>query len=258
MQLKLFKRILGLILTLFLLLLTISYFGTNIIIREKFKLKANNLNEIEKLTSKVFQFTNHGGPLWIDHNKIISGLPFLPFTNLDTKITSNYFFYQTIINYLKLDGYLCAGHSSYLKKILISQKIKSFTYNFGDNDKKVSHAVVIAEVSDKLYFFDPTYNVVFKSGNKYLTFKDVLEILSNNENLEKYVHKINTLSKVFHFENRKLKNYSEDALIKLFDRYKQIGNKDHMLMSGLGMYSSPKITMDYFYKKYPYLYKLKK
>ena len=96
----------------------------------KFDLKSKDLSEIEKLNSTVYKFTNHNNEQEIDHNKLFSGINLIPYTIIDQVITSNvYFFYHTVLNFLKIDGYLCAGHSKYLAKILNYHKIKTFVYN---------------------------------------------------------------------------------------------------------------------------------
>lgn len=233
--------------------LIITSLGGKIIIESKFKLDAMNIQSVEKLTSEVFKFTNHYKGL-IDHNKLLSNKGFTPLIDFDNKILSySSFFYQTILNYFNLDGYLCGGHSKYLSKILLSQNLKSFVYNHGNHNSGFSHVVVVVEIDNKLYIFDPTYNIVYKSGENYLSLDELFNIVSQKQNLKDYIHIINKEDKVFNLKEKEMRNYSVENILSFFDKYKLNGNKEHILLDSLGMYSSPDINMEYFYKKYPYL-----
>ena len=254
---RLFKNILKYFLISIFSVFLITSLGSRIIIETKFKLDTVNIKSVEKITSEVFKFTNHHKGM-MDHNKLLSTKGFIPFTNFDNKLLSNfYFFYQTILNYLNIDGYLCGGHSKYLSKILLSHNLKSFIYNHGNNDYGYSHVVVIVEIDNELYLFDPTFNIVYKSGKNYLTFDELLNVVSQKKNLKDYIHIINKEDKVFILNEKKKKNYSVENILSFFGGYKLHDNKNHILINSLGMFSAQD-NIEYFYKKYSYLHKLKK
>ena len=222
----------------------------------KFDLQSKDLSEVEKLNSKVFKFTNHNNDTKIDHNKLFSGHGFIPYTILENIITSNiYFFYHTILNFLKIDGYLCAGHSKYLGKILNYHEIKTFIYNYGTNEGGASHVFVVVEIKDDLFIFDPTFNITYKKFDEYLSFNDLLNSISKNENPAQYIKIIND-NKKYDFKTKSYKKHSSEDVIKMFERYQSIGKKENMLLDAIGIASPINIDQLYFHNKYPFLKKL--
>ena len=133
----------------------ISVATSKIIFENQFSLKTNDLRGYEELTSKVFKFTTHNNHQKMSHHFLINGANFLPNTLLDKILTEDFFFvYQTAMNYFKLDGYLCGGHSTYLQRIFWKNNIKSFAYDHGNKDAGFTHVLVIAEYDDDLYIFE--------------------------------------------------------------------------------------------------------
>jgi len=241
---------------LIIIYLFISLIGSKYIIETKFPLNKKDIYGIEKLTSEVFKFTNHNRG-WLYHIGLFNGLPLIPFTRLDNELTSYIFFFnQSIYNYLKIDGYLCGGHSNYLYRILQYSGVKSFIYNHGTNQGGDSHVVVIVEINDKLYLFDPTYNAVYKNGDRYLTFKELLDIARDEKSLANYISIINPEDKIYNIKLKRYRNYKSNDMTNFFDRYKTIGEKKHILLSKIGMYFSSESSRNYFLSKYNYLKEL--
>ena len=249
------KKIIAYFAILSICILIFPFVGNKIIIEKKFPLKTNDLRGLEELTSKVFTLTTHNENQKIDHSRLTHGLGLLPYTSLDNKLTEYYFFiYNTAMNYFKLDGYLCGGHSTYLQKIFEKHGIKSFTYNHGIDDTKYTHVIVIAEYKANLYIFDPTFNYVYRNGNKYLTFEEVINLVEQKKSLKKFIQIINSQDRVFNMKKRIYENYTSDQIIDWFNEAKYLmdENKDHLLLNGFGM-SAGTGSMEYFFKKYPYL-----
>ena len=191
----------------------------------------------------------------MSHHFLINGANFLPNTLLDKILTEDFFFvYQTAMNYFKLDGYLCGGHSTYLQRIFWKNNIKSFAYDHGNKDAGFTHVLVIAEYDDDLYIFDPTFNYVYKDNEKYLTFKNIIDLVSEKKDIEKFIKIIDPEDKVFNIEQKTYESYSL-SIIK--GRTNHIGNqiedKSHILLTGFGMYAGSDKDIEYFFKKYPYL-----
>ena len=247
------KKYIKLLLFCLTIYIFISFAGSKYIIESKFPLDRKGIKEIEKLTSEVFKFTNHNrGRLY--HIGLFGGIPLIPFIRLDNKLTSYAFFFnQSIYNYLKIDGYLCGGHSNYLYRILQYYGVKSFVYNHGNNEEGASHVVVIAEINNKLYLFDPTYNAVYKDNEQYLSFDDLLSITTNGKDLRKYISIINPGDKVYDIKSQNYKNYNSNDMIEFFNKYKKFGKKKHILLSKIGMYFSSESSRNYFFAKYKYL-----
>ena len=247
-------------LTTFLAILTICMIffpiaGSKLILKYKFPLQTNDLSGLEKLTAKVFTFTNKNSNQKMDHSRLIHGINLWPFDQFDNKLTEKFFFvYHTAMNYLKLDGYLCGGHSRYLLRLFEEHGIKSFTYNHGIDDTRFTHVIVIAEYKDNLYIFDPTYNFVYRDKEKYLRFKDVIYLVSKKKNLEKYIKIINPQDKIYNLKSKKYENYTPSKIVRDFNRGKFLMNKDnsHILLNGTDVYAGSG-KMEYFYEKYPYL-----
>ena len=249
------KKIIAYFAILSIFILVFPIVGNKIIIEKKFSLKTNDLRGLKELTSKVFTFTNHYESQKIDPSRLTHGLGLLPYTSLDNKLTEYYFFiYHTAMNYFKLDGYLCGGHSTYLRKIFEKHGIKSFTYVHGIDGTKYTHAIVIAEYKDNLYIFDPTFNYVYRYDDKYLTFGEVINLVKQKKSLKKFIQIINPLDKVFNMKKRIYESYTSDQIINWFNQAKYLmdENKDHLLLNGIGMYATTG-SMEYFFEKYPYL-----
>lgn len=90
---------------------------------------------------------------------------------------------------LKTAGVYCGGASLFLNKILTLFEIDSFTLDFGDSNKLMTHTtVVVAKRSSnhwKFYIFDPTFNVTFQNPNNgyFITFSEILNLpLTNIKN----------------------------------------------------------------------------
>lgn len=230
---------------------------TIVLMETKFDLKSKDLIEIEKLNSTVYKFTNHKNKYKIDHNKLFSGKNLIPYTIIDQVIASNvYFFYQTVLNFLKIDGYLCAGHSTYLAKILNYHKIKTFVYNHGTNEKGASHVVVIVEIKDDLFIFDPTFNITYKKFDEYLSFKNLIKSISKNENPTQYIKVINDQNKTYINKTKSYKKHSLEDVEIMFKDYQLIGKKNHMFLDTINIASPININQFYFQNKYPFLKKL--
>ena len=233
----------------------ISVATSKIIFENHFSLKTKDLRGYEELTSKVFKFTTHNNHQKMSHHFLINGANFLPNTLLDKILTEDFFFvYQTAMNYFKLDGYLCGGHSTYLQRIFWKNNIKSIAYDHGNKDTGFTHVLVIAEYDDDLYIFDPTFNYVYKDNEKYLTFKNIIDLLSEKKDIERFIKIIDPEDKVFNMEQKTYESYSV-SIIK--GRTNHIGNqiedKSHILLTGFGMYAGSDKDLEYFLKKYPYL-----
>ena len=191
----------------------------------------------------------------MDHTRLIHGINFWPYDQFDNKLTANFFFvYQTAMNYLKLDGYLCGGHSTYLLKLFEEHGIKAFTYNHGIEKVGYTHIVVIAEYKDNLYIFDPTYNFVYRDKEKYLRFKDVIYLVSEKKNSGKYIKIINPEDKIYNLMSKEYEKYTPFQILEDFNRGKFLVNKDnrHILLNGSGAYAGSG-KMEYFFQKYPFL-----
>ena len=126
-------------------------------------------------------------------------------------------------------------------------------YNHGNNEEGASHVVVIAEINNKLYLFDPTYNAVYKDNEQYLSFDDLLSITTNGKDLRKYISIINPGDKVYDIKSQNYKNYNSNDMIEFFNKYKRFGKKKHILLSKIGMYFSSESSRNYFFSKYKYL-----
>ena len=208
------------------------------------------------MTSKVFTLTNNNKNQKMNHMRLRNGIDFLQHTYLDNQFTEHFFFiYQTAMNYFKFDGYLCGGHSLYLKRIFDKHGIKSFTYNHGINNTRYTHVLVVAEYNDNLYILDPTYNYIYRDNEKYLTFKDVINIISEKKNLEKYIKIINPEDKIFNIEKKIYESFSPSYIMKRQNRAKHLMDidKEHILLNAIGVDAGNDMSMDYFYNKYPYL-----
>ena len=243
----------------FMTILSISIILSKIIFEKRFALKTKDLKGLENLTSKVFTLTTHNndqGELLMNHHFLIEGINFIPKILLDNKLVEHFFYvYQTAMNHFKLDGYLCGGHSRYLQRIFLKHGIKSFTYNHGLNGKRFTHMLVVAEFNDELYIFDPTYNYVYRDNTKYLSFKEVIDLVSKNEDLEKFIKIINPEDKVYNMGLKRHENFTSSKIVKIFNREKHLMDEDknHLLLNGFGIYAGNEDTTDYFFKKYPYL-----
>ncbi len=244
-MIKIKKKIILYLVILSIFSLAFSFIGDRLIMKYKFPLKTNNLEGLEELTSKVFAFTNHNDYQKMDHSRLIHGLGLLPYTSLDNKLTENTFFiYNTIMNYFKLDGYLCGGHSRYLQRLFEKHGIKSFTYSHG---LEYTHVIVVAEYNNNLYIFDPTFNYVYHNGKKQLTFEEVISLVRQKKDLEKFIKIINSQFKVFNMKHRKYDNYMPSKIVNVMNK-----DKDHILLNGSEIYAGTG-SMDYFFEKYPYL-----
>ena len=240
----------------FITILFINTILSKIIFEKKFALKTKDLKGLENLTSKVFTLTTHNDDQRMNHHFLIEGKSFIPKILLDNKLVEHYFFiYQTAMNHFKLDGYLCGGHSRYLQRIFLKHGIKSFTYNHGLNGKRFTHMLVVAEFNDELYIFDPTYNYVYRDNTKYLSFKEVIDLVSKNGDLEKFIKIINPEDKVYNMSKKRYENFTSSNIIKIFNREKHLMDEDknHLLLNGFGIYAGNEDTTTYFFKKYPYL-----
>ena len=249
---KITKYFIIILISFFIIPITIS----NIIFYNKFTLKSKDLKGFEEMTSKVFTLTNNNKNQKMNHMRLRNGIDFLQHTYLDNQFTEHFFFiYQTAMNYFKFDGYLCGGHSLYLKRIFDKHGIKSFTYNHGINNTRYTHVIVVAEYNDNLYIFDPTYNYVYHDNEKYLTFKNVINIVSEKKSLEKYIKVINPQDKIFNMGQKKYKSFTSSYIIERQNRAKHLMDidKEHLLLNGFGMDAGINMSMDYFYEKYPYL-----
>ena len=235
----------------------ISVTTSKIIFENQFSLKTKNLRGYEELTSKVFRLTTHNNHQKMNHQFLIQGANVLPSFWLDNILTEDFFFvYQTAMNYFKLDGYLCGGHSTYLQRIFWKNNIKSIAYDHGSKDTEFTHVLVIAEYDDDLYIFDPTFNYVYKDDEKYLTFKNIIDLVSEKKDIEKFIKIINPEDKVFNMGKKIYESYSVSYIKGRQDRARnQIEDKSHMLLNGFGMYTGTGSDedMEYFFKKYPYL-----
>jgi len=249
------KKIIKNFAILFICILVFPLIGNKLIIKNKFPLKTKNLKGLEELTSKVFTFTNHNKNQKMNHSRLMSGLGLLPYTSLDNKLTEySFFIYQTAMNYFKLDGYLCGGHSRYLQRLFAEHGIKSFTYNHGIDGTTNTHVIVIAEYKDNLYIFDPTYNYVYHHNDKYLTFEEVINLVKQKKNLEKFIKIINSQDKILLLDQKKYINFTPSDIIKSLYRTKHLigKNKEHLLLNGFDFYAGHG-SMEYFFEKYPYL-----
>lgn len=226
-----------------IILYLLSVLISKLIFENKFALETTNLQELEILTSKVFKFTNHNDNPKMKHWLLIRGISSYPF-----------FVHQTAMNYFKFDGYLCGGHSTYLQNIFSENGIKSFTYNHGIENTNYTHMITIAEYNNNLYIFDPTYNFVYRDNAKYLTFKEVINLVKQKKDLRKYIKIINPQDKVFNIKQKKYDNYTPERIVSFFDGGKNLmsKDKDHILLNGFGAYPGTG-SMEYFYEKYPYL-----
>ena len=249
------KKIIKNFAILFICILIFPLIGNKLIIKNKFSLKSKNLKGLEELTSKVFTFTNHNDNQKMNHLRLINGSDLLPYTSLDKKLTEYYFFiYQTAMNYFRLDGYLCGGHSRYLQRLFAEHGIKSFTYNHGIDGTRHTHVIVVAEYRDNLYIFDPTYNYVYHHNDKYLTFEEVINLVKHKKSLEKFIKIINSQDKIFYLAQKKYENFTPSDIIEgLYINKHLIGkNKEHLLLNGFDFYAG-NVSMEYFFEKYPYL-----
>lgn len=250
------KKYFKLLLIFFIICVLIPIISSKYIIATKFALDKKDIKEMIKLTSKVFKSTNYKREGFMDESRLLSGIDLIPNTYTDNELTTHfYFFYQTLFNYFKLDGYLCGGVAKYLKKILDEHEVKSFIYNFGTNGP-VSHVVNIVEINDNLYLFDAHYNAVYKDKKKYLSFKELLSIVKDDKELIDYISIINPEDKVFDMHLKLFKNYSPSDVINFFDLYKKIGKKKHMLLDKSEFYFSSENSRNYFFSKYNYLKQL--
>ena len=253
------KKIITYFAVLSICVLVFPFVLNKIIIEKKFPIRTNDLKGLEELTSNVFTFTNHNHNPKMDPDRLIYGLGFKPLTSLNNKFTENIFFiYHTAMNYLKLDGYLCGGHSRYLQRIFEQHGIKSFTYNHGIYGTSYTHVIVIAEYSDNLYIFDPTFNYVYYYDDKYLTLEEVINLVKQKKDLKKFIKIINSQDKVFDMKKRAYENYSSDQVVKWFNKlnYLMTEDKNHLILNDLGMYAGTG-SMEYFFEKYTYLRSLK-
>jgi hypothetical protein len=253
---QLFKKLFIKVSLIILVSIIVVNLLTIILMETKFDLKSKDLSEIEKLNSTVYKFTNHNNEQEIDHNKLFSGINLIPYTIIDQIITSNvYFFYHTVLNFLKIDGYLCGGHSKYLAKILNYHKIKTFVYNHGTNEKGASHVFVVVEIEDDLFIFDPTFNITYKKFDEYLSFNNLIHSILKNENPAQYIKIIND-NKTYHNTTKSYKKHSLKDVVKMFEKYQKIGKKNYMLLDTIGTASPININQFYFQNKYPFLKKL--
>ena len=229
--------------------------GSKLIIKYKFPLKTNDLAGLEELTSKVFTFTNKNSDQKMDHSRLIHGINLWPYHRFDNILIEHYFFvYHTAINYLKLDGYLCGGHSRYLMRLFEQHGIKSFTYNHGIDGTPFTHVNVLAEYKNNLYIFDPTYNFVYRDKEKYLTFKDVINLVSQKKDMEKYIKIINPQDKIYNLVSKKNENYTPSQIIRDFNQgsFLMSEDKNHLLLNGYIVHAGSNKN-EYFLQKYPYL-----
>lgn len=249
------KNIFKYLIVSFIALFLFSILLSKIIIENKFALKTNDLKGLEELTSKVFTFTNQGISKRIDHSKLVDGINLLPYFSFDNKLTEySIFIYHTAMNYFKLDGYQCAGHSRYLQRLFEHYGIKSFSYNHGIENTRYTHVLVVAELNDNLYIFDPTHNYVYRDNEKYLTLKDVITLIYQKKDMKKFIKIIDEQSKVYHKDLKKNFTPTSSAVYDNFNRANHLfqNDKKHLLLNGFGMYAGT-VPKDYFLKKYPYL-----
>ena len=250
------KKYFKLSLIFFIICMLIPIITSKYIIATNFALDKKDIKEITKLTSKVFKSTNYKREGFMDESRLLSGFNIISNTHIDQELTAYfYFFYQTLFNYFKLDGYQCGGVAKYLKKILDEHEVKSFIYNFGTNGPE-SHVVNIVEINDNLYLFDAHYNVVYKNKKEYLSFKELLNIVKDDKELINYISTINPDDKVFDWHLKLYKNYSPSDVINFFDLYKKIGKKKHILLDKSEFYFSSENSRNYFFSKYSYLKQL--
>ncbi len=254
-MIKKISRYLIVTIIVFISFFLISVTSSKVIFENQFSLKTKDLNGYEELTSKVFKLTTHNNHQKMSHHFLIQGANILPNTWLDNILTEDFFFvYQTAMNYFKLDGYLCGGHSTYLQRIFWKNNIKSIAYNHGVKDTEFTHVLIIAEYNDDLYIFDPTFNYVYKDNEKYLTFKNIIDLVSEKKDIEKFIKIIDPEDKVFNMGKKIYESYSVSYIKGRQDRTRnQIEDKSHMLLNGFGMYAGSDKDMEYFFKKYPYL-----
>ena len=249
------KKIIKNFAILFICILIFPLIGNKLIIKNKFSLKTKNLKGLEELTSKVFTFTNHNDNQKMNHLRLIEGSGLLPYTSLDKKLTEySFFIYQTAMNYFRLDGYLCGGHSRYLMRLFEQHGIKSFTYNHGIDGTPFTHVNVLAEYKNNLYIFDPTYNFVYRDKEKYLTFKDVINLVSQKKDMEKYIKIINPQDKIYNLVSKKNENYTPSQIIRDFNQgsFLMSEDKNHLLLNGYIVHAGSNKN-EYFLQKYPYL-----
>lgn len=229
--------------------------GSKLILKYKFPLKSNDLAGLEELTAKVFTFTNQNDYQKMDHTRLIHGVNLWPFHQFDNIWFDHVIFiYQTAMNYFKLDGYLCGGHSRYLLRLFEKHGIKSFTYNHGINGTRFTHVNVVAEYKNNLYIFDPTYNFVYQDKEKYLTFRDVINLVPQKKNFEKYIKIINPQDKIYSLKKKKYENFTPSQIVRDFNEGSFLMSKDknHLLLNGYDVYAGTG-KKEYFFKKYTYL-----
>tara|TARA_B100000989_G_C19415374_1_gene416225 strand:- start:70 stop:849 length:780 start_codon:yes stop_codon:yes gene_type:complete len=254
-MIKKISRYLIVTITVLISFFLISVTASKIIFENQFSLKTKDLRGYEELTSKVFKLTTHNNHQKMSHHFLIQGANFLPNTWLDNILTEDFFFvYQTAMNYFKLDGYLCGGHSQYLQRIFWKNNIKSIAYDHGSKDTEFTHVLVIAEYDDDLYIFDPTFNYVYKDDEKYLTFKNIIDLISEKKDIERFIKIIDPEDKVFNMEKKLYESYSVSSIKGRINQIgSQIDDKSHILLNGFGMYAGSDKDLEYFFKKYPYL-----
>jgi len=131
----------------------------------------------------------------------------------------------------KIAGY-CGLAATYLAKKFNNAGLKSFTMNIGlflpDLNDNISHVIVVLNIYNNYYVFDPTYEVTFKNKNN--SYMDLFDVLNNkNYLIYNYPHNLTGDKSRFLIEKNNInKDYFNKYLVNI--NPSQIQNKDFYIV----------------------------
>lgn len=128
-----------------------------------------------KKAENIFFDTLKNEILWAEDSFIES------YINWNSK---DYYELNNLLREKKIAGY-CGLAATYLAKKFNNFGLKSFTMNIGkptpEINDNISHVVVVLNVYNNYFIFDPTYEVTFKNTNN--SYIDLFDVLSNKNYL---------------------------------------------------------------------------
>ena len=184
-------------------------------------IRFDSLNKLKKAENIFFDTVKYE-IIWAEDSFIES------YINWNQK---DYYELNNLFKEKKIAGY-CGLVATYLAKKFNNAGLKSFTMNIGkpvpELNDNISHVIVVLNIYNNYYVFDPTYEVTFKNkNNSYMDLFDVLN--GKNYLIYNFPHNL-TGDKIRYLKEKDKidKDYFNKYLINI--NPSQIQNKDFYLV----------------------------